>query len=95
MHTPDDPTSTAKRRQTCTHPGTISATQTCNTAIHGPWKHLMIGNNGPDGLCGRKATFEEEAREEHFALLVALLLWGADDDDDDLMLNVLRCQLTY
>ena len=44
MHTPDDPTSTAKRRQTCTHPGTISATQTCNAAIHGPWKHLMIGN---------------------------------------------------
>ena len=29
MHTPDDPTPTAKRRQTCTHPGTISATQTC------------------------------------------------------------------
>ena len=27
MHTPDDPTSTAKRRQTCTHPGTVSATQ--------------------------------------------------------------------
>ena len=44
MHTPDDPTSTAKRRQTCTYPGTISATQTCNAAIHGPWKHLMIGN---------------------------------------------------
>ena len=37
----------------------------------------MIGNNGPDGLCGRKATFEEEARGENFALLVALLLWGA------------------
>ena len=35
---------TAKRRQTCTHPGTISATHTCNAAIHGPWKHLMIGN---------------------------------------------------
>ena len=35
MHTPDDPTPTAKRRQTCTHPGTISATQTCNAAIHG------------------------------------------------------------
>ena len=44
MHTPDDPTSTAKRRQTCTHPGTINATQTCNAAIHGPWKHLMIAN---------------------------------------------------
>ena len=44
MHTPDDPTSTAKRRQTCTHPGTISATRTCNAAIHGPWKHLMIAN---------------------------------------------------
>ena len=44
MHTPDDPTSTAKRRQTCTHPGTISATQTCNAAIHGPWKHLIIAN---------------------------------------------------
>ena len=26
MHTPDDPMSTVKRRQTCTHPGTISAT---------------------------------------------------------------------
>ena len=34
LHTPDDPTSTAKLRQTCTHPGTISATQTCNAAIH-------------------------------------------------------------
>ena len=33
MHTPDDPTSAAKRRHTCTHPGTISATQTCNAAI--------------------------------------------------------------
>ena len=30
-HTPDDPTPTAKRRQTCTHPGTISATHTSNT----------------------------------------------------------------
>ena len=45
MHTPDDPTSTAKRRQTCTHPGTISATQTCNAAIHGPSKYLMIANH--------------------------------------------------
>ena len=44
MHTPDDPTPTAKRRQTCTHPGTISATQTCNAATHGPWTHLMIAN---------------------------------------------------
>ena len=44
MHTPDDPTPTAQRRPTCTHPGTISATQTCNSAIHGPWKHLMIAN---------------------------------------------------
>jgi len=33
MHTPDDPTPTAKCRQTCTHPGTISATQTCSSAI--------------------------------------------------------------
>ena len=41
MHTLDDPTPTAKRRQTCTHPGTISATQTCNAAIHGPWTHLL------------------------------------------------------
>ena len=40
----DDPASTAKRRQTCTHPGTISATLTCNAIIHGPWKHLMIAN---------------------------------------------------
>ena len=30
--------------ETCTHPGTISATQTCNAAIHGPWTHLMIAN---------------------------------------------------
>ena len=45
MHTPDDPTPTAKhRRQTCTHPRTISATGTCNTAIHGSWTHLMIAN---------------------------------------------------
>ena len=44
MHTPDDPTPTANHRQTRTHPGTISATQTCSTAIHGPWKHLMIAN---------------------------------------------------
>ena len=33
MHTPDDPTSTAKRSQTWTHPGTISATQTCTVNI--------------------------------------------------------------
>ena len=44
IHTPDDPTPTAKRRQTCTHPGTISATQTFTAAIHGLWKHLMIAN---------------------------------------------------
>ena len=44
MHTPEDPTSTAKRRQTCTHPGTISATQTCSAAIREPRKHLMIAN---------------------------------------------------
>ena len=42
MHTPDDPTPTAKRRQTCTHPGTVSATQTCTAAIHGPWAQVMI-----------------------------------------------------
>ena len=45
MHTPDDPTSTANtHRQTCTRPGTISATLTCNAAIHGPWIQLMIAN---------------------------------------------------
>ena len=44
MHTPDDPTSTAKRRQTCTHPGTISASQTCNTATYGPWTHDCKSN---------------------------------------------------
>ena len=44
MHTPDDPKPTAKSRQTCTHPGTVSATQTCNAAIHGPWTHLMTAN---------------------------------------------------
>ena len=26
MHAPDDPTPTAKCRQTCTHPGTVNAT---------------------------------------------------------------------
>ena len=35
MHTPGNPTPTAKRRPTRTHPGTISATQTCSAAIHG------------------------------------------------------------
>ena len=44
MNTPDDPTPTAKCRQTCTHPGTVSATQTCNAEIHGPWTHLMTAN---------------------------------------------------
>ena len=44
MHTPDYPMPTAKRRQTCTHPGTISATQTCNTATHGPWTRHMTAN---------------------------------------------------
>ena len=44
MHTPDDPTPAAKRRPTYTHPGTVSATQTCSAAIHGPWTHLMIAN---------------------------------------------------
>ena len=28
--------------QTCTHFEIISATQTCNAAIHGPWTHFMI-----------------------------------------------------
>ena len=28
MHTPDDPTPTAKRRQTCAHPGTVNAIKT-------------------------------------------------------------------
>ena len=45
MHTPDNPMPTAKRRQTCTHPGTIDAVKTCNTAIHGPWIHLMIAKS--------------------------------------------------
>ena len=44
MHTPDDPTPTAKSRQTSTHPGTNYAIETCNAAIHGPWTHLMIAN---------------------------------------------------
>ena len=44
MHTPDDPAPTAKRRQTCTQPGTISATQTCSAVVPGPWTHLMIAN---------------------------------------------------
>ena len=44
MHTPDDLTSTAKWTQTCTHPGRISATQTCSAAIHGQWTHLLIAN---------------------------------------------------
>ena len=44
MHTPDSPSPTAKRRPTCTHPGTISATQTCNAAIRGPWRSLVIAN---------------------------------------------------
>ena len=43
MHTPDDPTPTAKRRQTSTHPGTISATQTCSTAIN-TWTQLPVGH---------------------------------------------------
>ena len=44
MHTPDNPTPTSKRRQTCTHPRTVNATKTCNTAMHGPWTHLMTAN---------------------------------------------------
>ena len=45
MHTPDDPTSTAKCRQTCTHPGTTSAPRhACNAAIHGPSKYVIIAN---------------------------------------------------
>ena len=43
MHTPDDPTPTAKRRQTSTHPGTISATQTCSAAIN-TWTQLPVGH---------------------------------------------------
>ena len=42
MDTPDNPTPTAKRRQTSTHPRTINAIKTCNAAIHGPGAHLMI-----------------------------------------------------
>ena len=34
MHTPDDPTPTAKRRQTRTHPGTVNAIKTYNAEIN-------------------------------------------------------------
>ena len=30
----------SKAQANMTHPGTINAIQTCNAAIHGPWKHL-------------------------------------------------------
>ena len=44
MQTPDDPTPTAKCRQTCTHPGTITAVKTCSAAIHGSWTRVLIAN---------------------------------------------------
>ena len=45
MHTPDDPTPTAKCRQTCTHPGTVNAVKTWSAAIHGPWDRMCESNN--------------------------------------------------
>ena len=33
------PTPTAKRRQTCTHPGVINAIKTYNAAMHGTGTH--------------------------------------------------------
>ena len=44
MHIPDDPMSTAKHRQTYTHPGTINATETCNAVIDGPRTHDCKSN---------------------------------------------------
>ena len=44
IHTPDNPTPTAKRRQTCTHTGVINAIKTRNPALHGPWTHPMSAN---------------------------------------------------
>ena len=57
MHTPDDPTPTAKRRQTCTHPRTINAIKTCSAAIQGPWTHLMITNQMQKALYTEKMGF--------------------------------------
>ena len=42
MHTPDDPTSIAKRRPTCTHPKTINIRP--RLAMHGPWTRLMTAS---------------------------------------------------
>ena len=44
MHTQVDPTSTAKRRQTYTHPRTINAIKIFNATLHGPWTHLITAN---------------------------------------------------
>ena len=44
MHTPDNPTLTAKRRQIYTHPRTINAIKIFSATIHGPWTHLKIAN---------------------------------------------------
>ena len=50
MHAPDDPTSTAKCRQTCTHPGTVNAVKTCSAAIHGTRTHLMIAGSNAKSI---------------------------------------------
>ena len=43
----------------------------------------------PEGSLGRTA------QDVHLDSHTAPELWGRYDDDDELMLNVLRCHLTY
>ena len=52
-------------------------------AVLGHLDGAVRNTNSPCGLCGRKATPNTDPSRDD------------DDDDDEVMLNVLRCQLTY
>ena len=44
MHTPDDPTPTEKRRQACTHPGTINAIKTFTAHARAAQQYMDHGH---------------------------------------------------
>ena len=65
-------------------------------SVWGPGSYVkvdvaVLGSSSPYGLCGCKATLNSNET----SLRAAQGLCGSRDDDDELMLNVLRCHLTY
>ena len=55
------------------------------------WFNIALRPRKPEGSLGR--TAQDGHLDSHTA--PELCGRGGDDDDDEMMLNVLRCQLTY